>query len=294
MATVSPDGPLAVAAAHPEPGDIDGDGVFDDVDNCPLARNGDQRDSDRGAPGGDTAGDACDEDDDADAVADAGDRCPLDADPGQADADGNGVGDACQGDRDGDGVIDAVDRCRERPDPRQPDADRDLVTDACDPDDDDDGVFDERDSCPLAANPDQLDADTDGRGAACDADDGARQGPSDATAPRARIRLGAPARLAAIGPSLPVAVRCSEACAVTARLALAPADARRLRLRRRVVAAGNALLGASGSTYAFLRFERGARRALRRHAPTRATLRVVVADRAGNDRILRRQVRLRR
>jgi hypothetical protein len=192
-------------------------------------------------------------------------------------------------------VIDAVDRCRERPDPRQPDADRDLVTDACDPDDDDDGVFDERDSCPLAANPDQLDADTDGRGAACDADDGAApRARRDVTAPRVRVTLAAPPRLAVFGSSLPVTVGCSESCAVTAELVVGARDARRLGIRRGILAAGDAQLDARGTTYAFLRFERRTLRALRRQATTRATLRVGARDRAGNDRTLRRAVMIRR
>jgi len=43
-----------------------------------------------------TAGDACDAcDDDDDDVADEIDNCPLDANPGQEDADGDSIGDAC-------------------------------------------------------------------------------------------------------------------------------------------------------------------------------------------------------
>jgi hypothetical protein len=91
-----------------------------------------------------------------------------------------------------------------------------------------------------------------------------------------------------------VRIRCSEACAVRAELVLGARDARRLELRRRVVAAGDASLDAAGSTYAFLRFERGALRKLRGHAVTRATLRTTVSDRAGNDRALRRAVTIRR
>jgi hypothetical protein len=58
--------------------DEDGDGVEDDVDNCPGVTNPDQSDAD-----GDTFGDACD-------------NCPRDANPGQEDTFGeDGVGDAC-------------------------------------------------------------------------------------------------------------------------------------------------------------------------------------------------------
>jgi hypothetical protein len=108
------------------------------------------------------------------------------------------------------------------------------------------------------------------------------------------VTLAAPPRLAVFGSSLPVTVRCSESCAVTADLVVGVRDARRLRIRRRIVAAGEAQLDARGTTYAFLRFERRTLRALRRHAATRATLRVAATDRAGNNRTLRRGVTIRR
>jgi thrombospondin type 3 repeat protein len=55
--------------------DLDGDGIDDGVDNCPMVFNADQADTD-----GDGAGDACD-------------NCPL-PNPGQEDSDGDGIGDA--------------------------------------------------------------------------------------------------------------------------------------------------------------------------------------------------------
>jgi hypothetical protein len=58
------------------PGDRDGDGVADNVDNCPDVQNADQADED-----GDKIGDACD-------------LCPQIADTG-TDADADKVGDAC-------------------------------------------------------------------------------------------------------------------------------------------------------------------------------------------------------
>jgi hypothetical protein len=296
-ATDRPPGVLA-AWAHPEPGDEDGDGVVDDLDNCPAARNADQRNSDGdGRPGGDAAGDACDGDDDADGVPDEADGCRADADPEQRDAngvaDGDGMGDACEGDRDGDGASDAVDSCREVPNPFQEDADRDGVGDPCDPDDDDDGVFDDRDNCPMVFNTDQGDADVDGRGGACDPQEEAAV--YDFTPPRVTVQLAAPARFAALRGGLPVALRCSEACAATVRLVLAPRPASRLRLgRRRVVARGSAQLAAAGATYAFVRFERRARRVLWRQRSVRLTLRVVARDAARNDRTVVRRVTLRR
>ncbi|MFO7698076.1 MAG: choice-of-anchor Q domain-containing protein [Anaerolineae bacterium] len=69
--------------------DTDGDGVVDDVDNCPLIANADQADGDS-----DGIGDVCD-DSDIDTVMDDVDNCPLVANADQADGDGDGIGDAC-------------------------------------------------------------------------------------------------------------------------------------------------------------------------------------------------------
>jgi len=57
--------------------DTDGDGIADELDNCPAVANPTQRDTD-----GDGIGDRCD-------------NCRLVANPLQEDADGDGVGDAC-------------------------------------------------------------------------------------------------------------------------------------------------------------------------------------------------------
>jgi hypothetical protein len=80
--------------------DLDGDGVPDELDNCPGAANVDQADAD-----GDGLGDACDNcagmvnpdqaDADEDGYGDVCDNCPALANPDQADADGDGIGDAC-------------------------------------------------------------------------------------------------------------------------------------------------------------------------------------------------------
>ena len=58
-------------------GDGDGDGICTKVDNCPLVKNADQKDTD-----GDGVGDACD-------------NCPLVKNADQKDSDGDGKGDAC-------------------------------------------------------------------------------------------------------------------------------------------------------------------------------------------------------
>jgi hypothetical protein len=50
-------------------------------------------------------------DTDGDGRIDVADNCPLVANPGQADLDGDGQGDACDADDDGDGVADTADAC---------------------------------------------------------------------------------------------------------------------------------------------------------------------------------------
>ena len=128
--------------------DADGDGVPDNVDNCPNTPNADQADADH-----DGVGDACD-------------NCRYTANANQADGDGDGVGDACdncrtnananQLDTDGDGVGDVCDNCKTTSNANQLDTDHDGVGDACD-------------NCPRTPNPSQADADHDGIGDACEA-----------------------------------------------------------------------------------------------------------------------------
>lgn len=81
------------------PGDMDQDGILDDVDNCPDVWNPTQIDTD-----GDGVGDACDWDIDGDGIPNELDNCPYSYNPGQEDMDGDGVGDACDPDIDGDGI----------------------------------------------------------------------------------------------------------------------------------------------------------------------------------------------
>ncbi|MBZ4415477.1 lamin tail domain-containing protein [Myxococcus sp. RHSTA-1-4] len=146
--------------------DDDGDGLTDDVDNCPAIfnpvrpmDNGAQADAD-----GDRLGDACDPcpldadstncgaahpaDDDGDGVATWRDNCPFLANPNQADRDSDGKGDACDGcpeqaggtcanadptDADLDGIVTPGDNCAYAPNPQQTDSDQDGQGDACDP-----------------------------------------------------------------------------------------------------------------------------------------------------------------
>ena len=133
-------------------------------------------------------------DGDGDLHSDCLDNCPDWYNPGQEDADGDGIGDPCDSDVDGDGVDNDDDLCPELSNPGQEDADGDGKGDACDPDRDGDGVDNEEDgcpdifeyihidadgdglnlscdNCPSDYNPDQRDADRDGIGNACEADD---------------------------------------------------------------------------------------------------------------------------
>uniref|UniRef100_A0A8C5LZM6 Thrombospondin 4 n=1 Tax=Leptobrachium leishanense TaxID=445787 RepID=A0A8C5LZM6_9ANUR len=158
--------------------DADGDGIFNEQDNCWLVVNIDQKNSDQ-----DIFGDACD-------------NCRLTLNNDQRDTDNDGKGDACdddmdgdgiknfldncqrvpnvdQKDRDGDGVGDACDSCPDIINPNQSDIDNDLVGDSCDTnqDSDGDGHQDSTDNCPTVINSSQLDTDKDGMGDECDDDD---------------------------------------------------------------------------------------------------------------------------
>jgi uncharacterized membrane protein YgcG len=301
----------AVAVAHPEPGDIDGDGVRDEVDNCAQTRNADQLDTDHDGPG-----DRCDADADNDTVPNSlpyldrgDDNCPTVPNPGQEPSSDPRFGAACYRDSDGDGEPDPLDNCPAVANSGQADYDYDRTGDVCDPDDDDDGDFDAADNCQFTYNWDQADADGDGRGTACDDDEsGARGGGSggggggsgggdananDSTAPTLRLTVGRTQRLGELGAGMAVRVRCSEGCALEARLTVTRATARRLHVAR-TVAQGAAALGDEGTTYVFVRFKRGATSRLARGSGVKAQLTLTAADESGNRRSVGRDLRLRR
>ena len=138
-------------AVGPE-GDLDGDGIQNQEDNCPSSANPNQKDSDN-----DSIGDVCD-------------NCPQTENANQNDEDLNDVGDACD-DSDGDGRLYLVDNCPQAPNNDQLDKDVDGIGNACDDDIDGDGIVNEQDNCPLFSNNDQFDFDQDGLGAVCDDND---------------------------------------------------------------------------------------------------------------------------
>ena len=117
----------------PEPeviGDSDGDGILDDVDQCPNEpEDFDGFQDEDGCP---------DPDNDGDGVLDVNDGCPDDAE----DIDGFEDEDGCPDpDNDGDGILDVDDQCPNEPGPPE--------NNGCpDPDRDGDGVPDRVDNCP--------------------------------------------------------------------------------------------------------------------------------------------------
>jgi Thrombospondin type 3 repeat/RTX calcium-binding nonapeptide repeat (4 copies) len=292
-------------AAHPEPNDVDGDEVRNEVDNCPDVRNGSQLDTDR-----DGAGDACDGDDDGDGHPDASDNCRVTPNPDQKDDDGDGFGNLCpRVDDDGDGVVNTDDNCDLAANPDQSDLDGDDKGDVCDADRDGDRFDDPYDNCPTVYNleptdtdgdgyvNDQRDGDGDGIGTACDPDESVigalPPGSADRVRPKLTVGASRSYRLAEHRAGLVVRLRCSEACAGRVQVSIGRRDAKRMKLGR-VVARGSARLGGAGTTYAFVRFTKAARKAISRRGRVKATLTTAVADPSGNRRTATRRLDVRR
>lgn len=117
-------------------------------------------------------------DPDADGVHSDEDNCPRDANPDQADADGDRIGDTCDtrpddgplGDHDGDGSENRADNCPGVHNPDQADMDGDRRGDVCDTDIDGDGHVNVAE--PFPEDPAEWsDNDGDGQGDNADADD---------------------------------------------------------------------------------------------------------------------------
>jgi OmpA-OmpF porin, OOP family len=122
------------------PGDADGDGILDNVDECP--RKPEDKD-------GFEDSDGCPEDDnDSDGIADAVDDCPLQPEDRDGTADTDGCPDP---DNDKDGIADSIDQCPDEPE----DVDGFEDDDGCpDCDNDKDGVLEcpqPVDKCPAEA-----------------------------------------------------------------------------------------------------------------------------------------------
>jgi OOP family OmpA-OmpF porin len=122
---------------EPSIGDRDGDGIKDDVDQCPD----DPEDFD-----GFKDEDGCpDPDNDNDGIPDVDDRCINVPEDRDGDHDEDGCPEGGDGDRDGDGIIDSLDKCPDDPEDRDGFQDEDGCPD---PDNDQDGIPDKMDKCP--------------------------------------------------------------------------------------------------------------------------------------------------
>ena len=134
----APDGRVLVGFVfEPSLGDRDGDGLRDDVDQCPTEpEDFDDFADEDGCP---------DPDNDRDGILDVDDECPMVPEDRDGDADEDGCPEGNRGDRDGDGILDADDRCPDEPE----DLDGFEDEEGCpDPDNDHDGILDTDDLCP--------------------------------------------------------------------------------------------------------------------------------------------------
>ena len=122
---------------EPNIGDRDGDGIKDDVDQCPdEPEDKDGFEDEDGCP---------DPDNDRDGIPDTQDKCPNIPEDKDGFQDEDGCPEGNKNDRDGDGILDDVDKCPDDPE----DFDGFQDEDGCpDPDNDQDGILDVDDLCP--------------------------------------------------------------------------------------------------------------------------------------------------
>lgn len=122
---------------EPNIGDRDGDGIKDDVDECPdSAEDIDGYQDDDGCP---------DLDNDRDGIDDDHDKCPDTPEDLDGVDDQDGCPDGDKDDKDGDGIKDDVDNCPEVPEDKDNFEDEDGCPDL---DNDKDGILDADDLCP--------------------------------------------------------------------------------------------------------------------------------------------------
>ncbi len=151
---------------EPNIGDRDGDGLKDDVDQCPDdPEDFDDFEDEDGCP---------EPDNDRDGILDYDDECPNDPEDKDGFEDEDGCPEGNEFDRDGDGILDKDDECPDDPEDKDgfededgcPDIDNDQdgildVDDLCPDDPEDPDGFEDKDGCPDPDNDNDriLDAD---------------------------------------------------------------------------------------------------------------------------------------
>ena len=122
---------------EPNIGDRDGDGLKDDVDQCPDdPEDFDDFEDEDGCP---------EPDNDRDGILDEDDQCPNDPEDKDGFEDEDGCPEGNQLDRDGDGILDDEDECPDDPEDKDGFEDADGCPDL---DNDQDGILDVDDLCP--------------------------------------------------------------------------------------------------------------------------------------------------
>ena len=156
---------------EPSIGDRDGDGLKDDVDQCPDdPEDFDDFEDEDGCP---------EPDNDRDGILDVDDQCPNDPEDKDGFEDEDGCPEGNEFDRDGDGILDKDDECPD--DPEDKDGFEDA--DGCpDEDNDGDGILDVDDLCP--DDPEDIDGFEDSDGCPDPDNDGDRILDEDDQCPR--------------------------------------------------------------------------------------------------------------
>ena len=122
---------------EPNIGDRDGDGIKDDVDQCPDdPEDYDDFEDEDGCP---------EPDNDRDGILDVDDQCPNEPEDKDGFEDEDGCPEDNALDRDGDGILDDVDECPDDPEDKDDFEDEDGCPDV---DNDQDGILDVDDLCP--------------------------------------------------------------------------------------------------------------------------------------------------